>query len=632
MSAILGRIEYSGRSLNKPQFDRAFKTLSNYGPDGKSTVYGENFAFGLHHFDVKAGRSDGLELERNGCILTADAIIDAGEDLAAKLEPLPSSENGLSDFELIRGAYLKWGQRSPDFLFGDYAFAVFNPETQELFLARDHIGKRPLYWARRDNSFTFSTDIAALLEFDDISREIDQDILLRFMVREVAWLPTKTLIKGINFVDPGCYMTVGQSGQKQKRWWNPHDVKTVHGRSAQDCVQELTDLLTEVMEDNIDTKLPVGAHLSGGIDSGAVTALSARALRSQDRSLVSAYAWAPDFSDDFPDKGKVDERHNINRICESSGISIRFGSQDYKELEAFHQREFEIEGFADLTQEAGILSQASHDGVRILLSGWGGDEAFSTMGRFYLPYCLKRFRFAEAFRVLRIISGGRRKPKILLRSLYYHGLLPLMPEWLKRRLTQDPNFGEPASFIHPIFLKSDPSLKTWWYGQELPEPANPKVYLAHLQLYGHLAERADTWAAWSSRFGIQYRYPLMDRRIMEFILGVPNELLFADGKPRFLARHATKDVLPDDLQKYDVANEALRSKRRLDYWKALLEYERVGMFDGESSWLDMPKVREVIRKSQGPLGKEETLLFRRLSLSIRIWYLEQRNRSISKKP
>ena len=116
---------------------------------------------------------------------------------------------------------------------------------------------------------------------------------------------------------------------------------------------------------------------------------------------------------------------------------------------------------------------------------------------------------------------------------------------------------------------------------------------------------------------------------MEFILSVPNEFLFADGKSRFLARHATKDVLPENLLKYDTANEALRLKLRLDYWRALMEYERDGMFAGDSRWLDMPKVRDTIKKSPDRFSRDDMLQFRRLSLSIRIWYLEQRNRSAS---
>ena len=261
MSAILGRIEYGSQALDKSKFDRAFKALSDYGPDGKVTVHGQNYAFGLQYFGVRSGQSDSIELQRNGCTLVADAILDARQDLLDKLGLPPATEGGPSDLELIRSAFLKWGHSSPNQLFGDLAFAVFDPESRELFLARDHIGKRPLYWARGSDSFTFSTDISALIEFDDINREIDQKTLLRFMVREGTWPQPKTLLKGINFVDPGCYMTVSRSEQKQTRWWNPHDIKTVHGRSTQDCVHELAELLDTVIEDNIATDLPFGRAL-----------------------------------------------------------------------------------------------------------------------------------------------------------------------------------------------------------------------------------------------------------------------------------------------------------------------------------------------------------------------------------
>ena len=89
--------------------------------------------------------------------------------------------------------------------------------------------------------------------------------------------------------------------------------------------------------------------------------------------------------------------------------------------------------------------------------------------------------------------------------------------------------------------------------------SDPRTYLANLLSLGHLNMRMETWAAWSSEFGFQYRYPLLDRRIIEFILGMPRHLFMADGQSRYLAREAIKDLVPEGLLKYDPANERILS-------------------------------------------------------------------------
>lgn len=625
MSAILGRIEYSDQLPDRCQFDHAFRELADYGPDGSATAYGDSHAFALRYFRIKPGEVVESTLMRDGRIFVADAVLDARAQLLSELG-LPMAEaEGLSDADLIWRAYLKWGQACPTHLFGDFAFAVYTPDRQELFLARDHIGKRPLYWTRGDQSFAFSSDIAALLAFEDTDLSIDPKTLLRHMERG-SRPQSKTLFRDVCFVNPGCSLVVGPEGQRETRWWDPHLIKTTHGRSAQHCVEALARLLQEVMQDHVATDRPLGTHLSGGIDSGTITALSAQILNSKGRSLVAAYSWAPAFSEAFPDQGEVDERHNITRICDTAGVRARFGTTDYQTLEAFHQRAFEKEGLADLSEEPGILQQAAQEGVRVMLSGWGGDEAFSTIATDYLPYCLKRFRFVEAYRVLKYMCGGRRNPKILLPVLYYYGVLPFLPDGLDRRLMHKRLSDLSTSFINPMFRASDPDLQSWC-DRYLVRGSNPKTFLAQLHLFGHLAARADTWASWSSGHGIQYRYPLLDRRIMEFMLAVPNKFLFVDGVPRYLARQATKDLLPPNLMKYDTVNEQLRWKLRFDYWKALVASEKDGAFDAESTWLDMPALREAIRACPETPKKNGSLAFRQLSLSIRIWYLERRYRA-----
>ncbi len=137
----------------------------------------------------------------------------------------------------------------------------------------------------------------------------------------------------------------------------------------------------------------------------------------------------------------------------------------------------------------------------------------------------------------------------------------------------------------------------------------------------------DTWTAWSAGKRIVYRYPLVDRRIIEFILGLPPDQLFGNGRSRNLAHAALEDILPPKVSKFDIANEEYRTKVRLEGWLALAAEASKGAFDPNCDWLDMPALQRSLAEPRVAHGQKEIAEFAEICVAIQVWHLFQRARS-----
>jgi hypothetical protein len=338
-------------------------------------------------------------------------------------------------------------------------------------------------------SLRFATDIRGILDPGEDWR-IDEEAVARHLAGPNRPMP-RGFIQGVELVPPGSVVTIDASGVRTDRWWRPRDLPELrHARDA-DYVEHLRDLLRQAIDARVDAELPIGTHLSGGIDSGAVCIAASDALAARGARLRAAYAWSPPVSDTFPELGRRDERRRIAPIAELAGTPLRFGRAECASLDHL-DREIEFEGINNLDEELSVLGAAQGDGVRILLSGWGGDEGFSAHGYGSLAHLLRRGRLVAAFNSTRAHAGGRRHPVALLRALLAWGVAPLMPDPLYRRLAPFRDHYAEGSF-QSARLKALPQDRGPYNGEDVRLTGDPRRYLADLVLMGHLSSRMETW-------------------------------------------------------------------------------------------------------------------------------------------
>ena len=230
-------------------------------------------------------------------------------------------EAGVSDGELILRAWRRWGPDCPNHLLGDYAFALWDARRRRLFCARDHIGARPFYYARAGERFVFASAVPAVLAAPGVSDRLDDDFVAAHLTHIALDTTTHTFFAAVRKLPPGHALTVTGDGRlRTERYWRPEDVPRTRPASDDACAQECLDLCARAVRDRLRGSGPVGAHLSGGLDSSGVAALAARELRRQGRAAPLAFTWLPDLGGGAPKPEHEPEYALVDAVAGKEGL------------------------------------------------------------------------------------------------------------------------------------------------------------------------------------------------------------------------------------------------------------------------------------------------------------------------
>lgn len=625
MSAIYGRLNLDHKPIVERSLAAKFSALQVWGGDAFDTLLCAHAAFAQATLFI-APQSSNEKITRTASdfIVCADAIIDNRPELAAALNLSTTTLDTLSDTALIALAWDTWEQNCVDYLIGDFAFSVTNPVTNSVFLARDHIGARPLYWAKRSDCLIWSTSAEIVVSHQEWAWPLDEAAIVAFQADNNMPLPG-TFFQDLQRLEPGHFISADGKSLTMKRWWNPGSGGTLTLDYPEAYIEVCRDLLGRAVRDRANSALPIGAHLSGGIDSTGVAVMAARNLAEQGRALCGGYTWSPPISDAHPDMGPMDERRRIAAVAEKEGIPVRFGSSNGANIFDFFCRPLEFEGIADLADEVPILVNAAEDGARVVLSGWGGDEGFSAHGHGYVGYLLLRLKFAAAANFIRRQTRTLKNIRTVLLTLWWNGIHPMLPGPLYRYFDQFADKDDSDTFMPVATAKKNKKLIKD-RRQELrfyPDPTRNMIsYIEH----GHLAMRMETWAAWAAPYRLQYRYPLTDRRLLEFLISIPPEALFQRDQSRGLALAVLKGVIPEDVTKYDAANEMFRMQAREASWRLTADRVKDGLLSADCPWFDMTRLRNAATNPADQATTSGVLRFAELMSAMRLWFMWTRNK------
>jgi len=626
MSAIIGCIDFEGRSIVEATFRKAVAAIQHYGPDRTGSYVSGPVAFAHHFLEVGRLRKPEQQPYRLGpLIIVADALLDYRSELAEKLGVASSEAKFLSDSALIARGFLKFGRGVVNHLYGDFAIAIYDTRNRTIFLARDHIGARPLFYSIRGGFLYFCTDIRGIISFGDGTWDINDSSVAHYLFDPTVPRET-TFFSSVLRVKPGTSVQISADGSQQEQWWKPEQKSALILKDKGEYADFIAEVVSRAISERLETDHPVGSHLSGGMDSSAISLLASEKLRSRGRQLTAAYSWAPALTAEFPDLGPNDERRNIEIISKKGEFPCRFNTADTLTCLNFLERGIELDGTADVFDEIPVTRQVSDDGVRVLLSGWGGDEALSNHGEGYLSYLLRSGAFLSAARLARIRTGRHRSKRKALSHLWTWGILPFMPHEIYR-------FFDPYSYVYPnrAFASSDLIATHVNTSQEkrrrIRISPGPKAFYQRLLMHGHISERMETWAAWSASKSFQYRYPFTDRVLIDALFSLPIDVLFGGNQRRGFAKQVFGDLLPGGLHKYDQSTQLRREHSYLGTWKTLHKNVNRGLFGGRCDWLNMAMLKKSLIATPAHLNAEEIGRFAEIMVSVRVWNLYQRHRA-----
>ncbi len=390
MCGIFGQLhpEHSDPAL----IHRMAQCLAHRGPDGYSVHHAEKLAFG-------AGRLAIIDLAAPpGVVFNEDrrvSIVFNGEiynyrSLRPELEAAGHQFYTKTDTECIVHGYEQWGVGILDKLRGMFAFALWDGET--LFLARDRNGEKPLYYLQRENGeFLFSSEMKAFFQHPEIRPQVNPDALAYYLT--LGYVPPPlTMFAGIQKLAAGEYLRVTKHGIQKNRYWQP--VMSTHqtNLSYAEAVKTVRESVINAVESRLISDVPVGALLSGGVDSSAVVAIMQKAVAQPLHTFTVGF--------DFPAGSPGDAKFNVDAHYAAQAAQ-HIGTQHHRiTIKDAHIADIlphliyqmdEPLAQHSIVQTAYVAALARHTGIPVLLSGDAGDELFLGYPHYRADRMLERF-------------------------------------------------------------------------------------------------------------------------------------------------------------------------------------------------------------------------------------------------
>lgn len=590
MSGIVGIFNKNGSAVQHSVLERMLQTLAHRGPDASNLWQSEQIGFGhcmLWTTPESLNESLPFQHSDTDLVITADARIDNREELLNALTLSTEPNLNVTDSEIILAAYQKWGKSCPDRLLGDFVFAIWDPQNQTLFCARDHFGIKPFYYYSSKDCFIFASEIKALLSFPGLPHQLNELRIADYFLEPMLEDKSTTVYEGIFRLPPAHWMNVtAQSEPRPQCYWSLDSTATVTMPTDEDYAAAFRDIFFEAVRCRLRSAFPVGCHLSGGLDSSTVTCVAHEILRQTSEPLHT-------FSNIFDRIVSCDEREYFKHVLAQGHYTPHFihadrsgPLSDWKEFFQYCDEpflgpsHFLVHGLNRATQAAG---------VRICLDGFDGDTVVSH-GAYYfkelarqgdwktfiaeakaisehfdtapgtlllgyaLPYLSELAQKGQWLTFTKRVNEISENFTISRRRLWIqHGLKPNVPKWLLRifrRLRYGTQALDRSNQILNAQFVERPNTKEFCKSRELPQkdPSNVREdqeTVLNSGTYAHVLELSDQCAA---AFSIEVRHPFMDKRLVEFCLALPPEQKLKGGWSRIVMRRAMAGILPEPIQ------------------------------------------------------------------------------------
>ena len=558
MCGISGIVDLRGGSVESADLAPMIAALAHRGPDatGMFTRNGVGLAHArLSIIDIEGGHQPMSTQDGDLCITFNGEIfnyVELREELIKKGHRFATR----SDTEVILHLYQEEGEDCVRRLNGQWAFAIWDDRRQKLFLSRDRVGVRPLFYTQTENRFLFASEVKALLVHKEVRRELDCKALDQILTFWVT-LPSRTMFKNIWQVPPGHSLTLTDGQVRIWPYWKleycPENEDTEEGTKR--LTEELLSLLVDATRIRLRSDVPVGAYLSGGLDSTLITALARQAVGDRLRTFSLSFEDTEFDESAYQNEARtyLQTRHS-NICCSSDRIA-----------EIFPDIVWHTEQTIVRTAPAPLFLLARlvrESGYKVVLTGEGADEMMggydifkeAKIRRFWARNPSSRFRPLLLRRLYPYIDSIQRQPSSYLKTFFHvkpeelaSPFFSHLPRWqltatLKTMLSDEVrNEAESHDALTELEMMLPSSFGSW-------SSFSQAEYLeAALLLPGYiLSSQGDRMAMAHS---VEGRYPFLDHRVVEFAARLSPTLKMKVLDQKHLLKRAASGLIPKSILK-----------------------------------------------------------------------------------
>jgi asparagine synthase (glutamine-hydrolysing) len=552
MSGICGIFNLDAAPVAKAELKAMTAMLEERAPEGTGDWRDGPVGFGHTLLATTAE----LALERqpfidatSGCMITADVRLDNRAELLGALQITRPPES-VGDAELILAAYLKWGERCPERLLGDFAFGVWDPRNQAIFAARDHFGIRPLYYYyEQAQCLLFASDARAILVNPLVPYCINEGRVAEFLVPELESSDyTSTFFEGIFRLAPGHTMTVTGDRSTVQEYWKPEPGPNLGPMTDEEYAQGFLEVFTKAVESRLRAPTGrVGAMLSGGIDSGAVVAIAGEILGARGLEPLPTYSAV----------------RNSEVACEESRAVLAAVSMpsispaliNSQALDDLHDRlvsknEEPFDG--DFMILKAIYLAAHDQGRNVILDGAGGDVVLSTGS-----YIVRLIRAGHWQLALQEIVAENKfwNEASISTELFRYVRSAIAPEWIKERLRPQRMRRRADSYVEKSLISEDFAASVqiadrFAKMRELMPGDWKKEYAAERcgVIRPSITAGRERYARLAAAAAVEARDPYLDKRVVDFATRLPGRVRLKNGWPKMILRKLMADKVPDEVR------------------------------------------------------------------------------------
>ena len=558
MCGIAGFIFRKGKA-HRPPVSAILDQLRHRGPDGqgffaysgRAAMLGRDWtgscedpeAILLHRrlsiLDLSEAGSQPMGTRDGRYFITFNGEIYNYLELRDELEKLGYQFESRSDTEVLLGAYATWGKEALQKLVGMFAFGIVDTAERTLFLARDFFGIKPLYYACADDSFVFASELKTLLEYGDVSRQVNANHLFSYLRRGLCDFGAETLLADVLQLPPAHYVEI-----RLDRHWDSHPVcywePTTRCRedlSFDQAAEKLRALFLKSVALHLRSDVPVGSALSGGIDSSSVV-MAMRHLEPDIDLHTFSY---------IADDERLNEERWVDIVGQASGSHVHKIRPSAAELVAdFDQLSYMQDmpsASTSLYAQYCVFRAAQQAGIKVMLDGQGADEMLGGYSYFRgacLASLVRQGRWVEAAAFFAHISQCPETSAFLLLQDASDHLLPALAQVPLRKLV--------GKDLAPAWLNHN------WFRRKgvVPYRNRPGYKSSHVlreKLRRELSEHLPSLLRYEDRnsmaFSIESRVPFLTPELVDFVLSLPENYIIApDGTSKAVFRRAMRGIVP----------------------------------------------------------------------------------------
>jgi len=549
MCGICGKLEFDLQARVSPTLVKAMAdTISHRGPDDDGYYVSGPIGLGFRRLsiiDLNTGHQP-ISNEDGSVWIVFNGEIYNYQELREHLLSRGHIFKTRTDTEVIVHLYEEFGESCVEKLRGMFAFAIWDGRNRTLFIARDRLGIKPLYYASSSKSLVFASEMKAILADPEVRREVEPAMIDRFL--SFNYTPgEETFFKNIHKLQPGHYMVARPGELQVRQYWDLHfSGEPVHPNQKQ-AEEQLVDLLEESVRLHMISDVPVGFLLSGGLDSTAMLSLAA----GKTDQPISSYTIG------FSEPGIEDERPYARLAASRYGVKhyeMTITSKDFVDFlpqYVWHMEEAVCEPPAVALY---YISKLAKEHVKVLISGEGGDEAFAGYPNYRNLLWLERLKsaagplkgvFSGMLGALNSVAHSKKIAK-------YMPLLdiPLSSYYYSRTSSPFSFFNQPANPVYSSAFaatvdkrKSLSAVQKYLQGEL--NNLNKMLYVdTKTWLPDDLLVKADKITMANS---IELRVPFLDHKVMEFAASLPSNFKVRGFTTKYLAKKALSARVPQEI-------------------------------------------------------------------------------------